>query len=85
MPVHDAPPGEQSLHEQVERKLVKIFGADRSAELLRLLLADLKLAAVVTTDDLIRVADLLQTRQGFEKTAGAMLSVMAAMRRSVGR
>lgn len=81
----DTPSREESLHEQVERKLIKIFGADRGAELLRLLLADLRLTAVVTTDDLIRVADLLQTRQGFEKTAGAMLSVMAAVRRSGGR
>ena len=82
MQASDTPTLDGELHALVERKLVKIFGNERGGELLRTLLADLKLPAVATTADLVRLADLLQTRQGFERTAGAMLSVMAAMRNS---
>jgi hypothetical protein len=79
------PRRDEALHELVEGKLSKVFGADRGPELLRGLLTELRLPAIETTDQLVRVADLLQTRQGFERTAGAMLSVMAAVRRSAGR
>ena len=85
MQLGDTPPRDAELHEQVERKLLKVFGNEHGAELLRGLLADLRLPAVGSTDDLNRLADLLQTRQGFERTAGAMLSVMAAVRRISGR
>lgn len=71
---------DEGLHTLVEGKLVKVFGPDRGRDLLRGLLGELRLGSVDTTADLVRVADLLQTRQGFERTAGAMLSVMAAVR-----
>jgi hypothetical protein len=74
-----------TLHELVERKLVRVFGPERGAALLRSLLAELRLGAVRTTGELHRVADLLQTHPGFERTAGAMLAVMAAVRDSAGR
>ena len=82
MPPDDTPPRDAELHEQVERKLVRVFGDERGAALLRGLLVELRLPAITTNDELTRLADLLQTRQGFERTAGAMLSVMAAVRRS---
>lgn len=78
-------PGDDALHGLVEGKLSKVFGPERGPEMLRGLLAELRLPSVATNDDLARVADLLQTRQGFERTAGAMLSVMVAVRRSAGR
>lgn len=85
MPASETTPRDDELHELVERKLIKVFGAERGAEMLRGLVAELRLPSVRTTDELSRVADLLQTRQGFERTAGAMLAVMAAVRRSAGR
>lgn len=74
--------GPPDLHAQVEAKLIKVFGPERGAELLRRVLAQLTLASVNTTADLHRVAELLQTRSGFEGTVGAMLAVMAAVRQS---
>ncbi len=73
---------EDELQALVEAKLARVFGAERGGELLRGSLAELRLTGVHTTDDLVRVADLLQTRTGFERTVGAMLSVMAAVRRA---
>ena len=84
LPVNDAG-GADDLHELVERKLTRVFGFDRANRLLRSTLADLRLPAVETTDDLECVAALLQTHDGFEQTAGAMLAVMAAVRRSARR
>lgn len=85
MPASESPGHDAALHGLVEGKLGKVFGPERGPELLRGLLTELRLTTILTTDDLSRVADLLQTRQGFERTAGAMLSVMAAVRRSAGR
>lgn len=82
---HAEPTRDAALHGVVEGKLSKVFGTDRGPELLRGLLTELRLPTIETTDELVRVADLLQTRQGFERTAGAMLAVMAAVRRSSGR
>jgi len=85
LPIRDLEARDEGLHAIVEAKLVKVFGAERGAELLRSLLAELRLATVATNTELMRVADLLQQRPGFERTAGAMLSVMAAVRQSAGR
>lgn len=84
MTIHESSSADD-LHGLVERKLARVFGPERAARLLRSLLAELRLSAVATTDDLERVAVLLQTHDGFEQTAGAMLAVMAAVRRSAGR
>lgn len=70
------------LHALVEAKLVKVFGPERGQALLRGLLAQLRITEVVDEVDLLRVAELLQTRPGFEGTVGAMLAVTAAVRRS---
>lgn len=72
------------LHEIVERKLAKIFGEERGKLLLEGLLAELELPTIATTNDLARVADALEARPGFERTTGAVLSVMVTMRRSQG-
>lgn len=74
--------GRPELHDIVEAKLVKVFGPDRGQVLLRRLLAEAGIAEVVSEADLLRVAELLQTRPGFEGTVGAMLAVMAVVRRS---
>jgi len=50
--------------------------------LLRRLLAEAGLVEIASEADLLRVAELLQTRPGFEGTVGAMLAVMAVVRRS---
>jgi hypothetical protein len=68
------------LHALVVQKLTKIFGEQRTRELVNELLAELRLERVVSVDDLTRVAEALQRRGGFEATAGAMLGVQAAMR-----
>lgn len=70
------------LHTEVQAKIVKVFGPDRGAALLRSVLVQLGLASVADEHDLLRVADLLQTRPGFEGTVGAMLAVMATVRRT---
>lgn len=85
MPGSEEQTRDEALHALVEGKLVKVFGADRGRELLRGLLGELRLSTLGTTAELARVAELLQTREGFERTAGAMLAVMAAVRRSAGR
>ncbi|MDO9016282.1 MAG: hypothetical protein Q8S73_10110 [Deltaproteobacteria bacterium] len=79
------PASDPALHGLVESKLVKVFGVERGMVLLDGLLSQLGLAAVDTTADLARLADLLEKQPGFEGTVGAVLSVMAAMRRSQGR
>ncbi len=84
MPQSEPSVGEADLHTLVERKLIKVFGPEHGRELLRTVLKEIGLPALDTTQDLTRLADRLQTRQGFEATAGAMLSVMAAVRRSAG-
>ena len=84
MPVNENS-GADDLHGLVEGKLARVFGPERATRLLRSMLAELRLPTVGTTDDLERVAALLQTHDGFEQTAGAMLAVMAAVRRSAGR
>lgn len=85
MPRDELQRRDEALHALVEAKLVKIFGPGRGGELLRELLGELRLPALETTAELARLAELLQTRQGFERTAGAMLAVMAEVRRSASR
>ena len=68
------------LHALVVQKLSKVFGASRARELLGDVLRETGLERVVSIDDLVRVAEALQTRGGFEATVGAMLAVQAAMR-----
>jgi hypothetical protein len=63
--------------------LVKVFGPDHGQALLRRLPAQLGLAEIADEADLLRVAVLLQPRPGFEGTVGAMLAVMAAVRRTI--
>lgn len=74
--------GKPELHALVEAKLVKVFGPDRGQALLRSLLGQLHIAEISGEAELLRVAELLQTRPGFEGTVGAMLAVTAAVRRS---
>lgn len=69
------------LHTQVLRRLTRIFGEARAEALVAELLAGLGIARVETTDQLERLASALKERGGFEATAGAMLGVLAAMRR----
>lgn len=84
MPGNEAqdPGGKPEMHALVEAKFVKVFGPDRGAALLRRLLEQLGLRAVADDRDLLRVAELLQARPGFEGTLGAMLAVMATMHRT---
>jgi hypothetical protein len=65
----------------VVEKLTKVFGERRGRELLGQVLAELRLPCVTSTEDLARFAEALQTRGGFEATTGAMLGVLATMRR----
>lgn len=53
----------------------------RGGALFDAVLDEIRLRAVVTPDDLARVASALERRGGFETTAGTMLAVIAAMRR----
>ncbi len=76
---------DDDLHGVVQGKLARIFGQERAEQILGAILGVLALEKVRTTSDLERVATLMQTRPGFEATAGTVLSVMAALRRSQGR
>ncbi len=77
------PPAEvPELHGLVVQKLTKVFGEQRARELLANVLGEVRLAQVVSLDDLMRVAEALQKRGGFEATTGAMLAVQATMRRA---
>jgi|GEM_PF-6332518 len=71
----------EDLGAVAERKLARVFGAERGAALLRAVLEELRLDAVRTVDDLEQVAAALEKRGGFEATAGTMLSVLAATQR----
>jgi hypothetical protein len=76
---------DEELHGIVEAKLIKVFGPERASALLRSVLPQMKLEKIETTDELARLAELLEARSGFEATIGTVLSVMAAVRRSQGR
>jgi hypothetical protein len=69
------------LHALVVQKLTKVFGEPRARDLLADVLREVRLEQVVTTHDLVNVAESLQRRGGFEGTVGVMLAVQAAMRR----
>lgn len=71
----------EDLGELAQRKLARVFGAERGKALFDAVLDEIGLRAVVTPDDLARVASALERRGGFETTAGTMLAVIAAMRR----
>lgn len=71
----------EDLRELAERKLTRVFGAERGRALLASVLAEAGLAAVATPDDLARVAVALERRGGFEATAGTMLAVIASLRK----
>ena len=71
----------EDLGAVVERKLTRVFGAERGAALLQAVLGELGLQAVSTATDLERVASALERRGGFEATAGTMLAVLAATRK----
>lgn len=70
----------EDLAAVVERKLTRVFGAERGVALLQAVLRELGLETVSSTTDLERVASALERRGGFEATAGTMLSVLAATR-----
>lgn len=72
------------LHGLVVQKLTRVFGEERARELLASTLAEARLEVVATPDHLMRVAQILQTRGGFEATTGAMLAVQAVMRGAGG-
>ena len=55
MPPAEAHPHDAELHEQVERKLIKVFGPERGAALLNGLLAELRLSSIVRTVLVTRV------------------------------
>lgn len=71
----------EGLGELALRKLERVFGAERGRALFGSVLGELGLLAVVTPDDLARVASALERRGGFETTVGTMLAVVAAMRK----
>ena len=71
----------EDLGDLAQRKLERVFGAERGRALFDAVLAEVGLRAVVTPDDLARVASALERRGGFETTAGTMLAVIAAMRK----
>lgn len=71
----------EDLGDLAQRKLARVFGAERARALFDAVLAEVGLRAVVTPDDLARVASALERRGGFEATAGTMLAVVAAMRK----
>lgn len=75
---------DSSLHQLVREKLTKVFGRSRGDALLRNVMLEVQLESVSTTAELLRVAEALQRRSGFEATTGAMLAVMASIRISQG-
>lgn len=75
---------DQELHQLVREKLTKVFGSSRGDALLRNVMQEVQVSSVGTTEELLRVAEALQRRSGFEATTGAMLAVMASIRISRG-
>ncbi len=74
----DAP---TDLGELARTKLLRVLGPTLSRVELARALNTAGLTAIVTVDDLAKVATALQGREGFVATVGALLSVEAAMRR----
>lgn len=69
------------LGDLVWTKLQRVLGPSVSRFELDRALHVAGLERVVTLDDLTRVAEALQRREGFVATVGALLAVEAAMRR----
>lgn len=74
-------PAITDLGELARTKLLRVLGPALSRVELAHALQVAGLTAIVTVDDLARVAEALQRREGFVATVGALLAVEAAMRR----
>lgn len=70
-----------SLDEVAIAKLAKVLGPSRAAEELSSALREVGLDAIGSVEDLELVASVLQRRDGFVATVGALLAVETAMRK----
>lgn len=69
-----------ALEALAREKMSRVLGASRAAQLYAQVMAEVRLSELRDADDLMRFAQALAARGGFEGSVGALLCVQATIR-----